>query len=423
MKEIFELLFFGPEIEGLIYGAPPLAAAAIPALASAAGGLIKGIGSLFGRRRKRRAAQKAERAKNAAQAKLMNFKFKNAFEGLQGASYDPVAAQAGKIGNAATAQMPTLGEATGYEATGYEAQGYTAQGTNIGPLLTGDATGLTNEFNNLQVSTAGAELAAQEADQALAASQDLAAQAGTGGGGATALAAAAAKSKSKIAADIDQQVKANEMRRAQGEMQLQRDQLAQSNTASQFDLGQAQFNANASNQAAQFSASAANQASQFNAGAMNQAAQFGAQAANQFALTEFGTEAALNQFNAGQQNQFALNQFKSQEAMELANAQAATAANQFAAQSGMQADIMGRQGEMAVQGMKYNRLASAFGVANQAAAQKSAAYEKQRGMLLSGLTQAATGAAQAGMSQTNYASGNPGVAAGFKGLAKGIFGP
>ena len=365
------------------------------AAVGAASGLIKGIGSLFGRKRKRRAAQKAERAKAAAMAKVDAFKFKNAFEGMQGASYDPVAAQASKLTNAATAQMPTLGEATGYEATGYEAQGYTAQGTNVGPLLTGDATGLTNEFNNLQVSTAGAELAAQEADQSLAASQDLAAQAGTGGGGATALAAAAAKSKSKIAADIDQQVKANEMRRAQGEMQLQRDQLRQSNTASQFDLGQSQFNASASNQAAQFSAGAMNQASQFNAGAMNQAAQFGAQAANQFQLNQFGQEAQMNQFNAGQANQFTMADFRNSQAMELANAQAATAANQFAAQSGMQADIMGRQGTMDVQGMKYNRLASKLGMANQQAAQKSAAYEKQRGMLLSGLSEAAAGAATA----------------------------
>lgn len=388
MKEIFELLFFGPE--NLIYSPFPVVAAV-----GAASGLIKGIGSLFGRKRKRRAAQKAERAKNQTLSKLMNFKFKNAYEGLQGASYDPVAAKSQQIGNAATAQMPTLGDATGYDATGYEAEGYTAQGTSIGPLLTGDATGLTNEFNNLQVSTAGAELAAQEADQALAASQDLAAQAGTGGGGATALAAAAAKSKSKIAADIDQQVKANEMRRAQGEMQLQRDQLAQSNTAAQFDLGQAQFNASATNQANQFNASAANQASQFTAGAMNQAAQFGAQAANQFALTQFGTEAQMNQFNAGQQNQFMRDQFRADQSIELANAQAATAANQFAAQTGMQADIMSRQGEMDVQGMKYNRLASVFGMQNQAHQQKSAAYEKQRGMLLSGLSQAAAGAASA----------------------------
>jgi len=365
----------------------------IAAGVGAAGGLIKGIGSLFGRKRKRRAAAKAEKAKAAAMAKVDAFKFKNAFEGIEGASYDPVAAKAQQLGSAATAEMPTLGEATGYEATGYQAQGYTAQGTNIGPLLTGDATGLTNEFNNLQVSTAGAELAAQEADQSLAASQDLAAQAGTGGGGATALAAAAAKSKSKIAADIDQQVKANEMRRAQGEMQLQRDQLRQSNTASQFDLGQSQFNASASNQAAQFSAGAMNQASQFNAGAMNQAAQFGAQAANQFELAEFGQEAQMNQFNAGAQNQFSMEQFRSNQAVDMANAQAATAANQFAAQSGMQADIMGRQGAMDVQGMQYNRLASKLGMANQKAAQKSAAYEKQRGMLLSGLSEAAAGAA------------------------------
>ena len=183
------------------------------------------------------------------------------------------------------------------------------------------------------------------------------------------------------------------MRRAQGEMQLQRDQLAQSNTASQFDLGQAQFNASATNQANQFNASAANQASQFTAGAMNQAAQFGAQAANQFALTQFGTEAQMNQFNAGQQNQFMRDQFRADQSIELANAQAATAANQFAAQTGMQADIMGRQGAMDVQGMKYNRLASVFGMQNQAHQQKSAAYEKQRGMLLSGLSEAAAGAA------------------------------
>ena len=392
MEEFLKLLFFGPEIEGLVYGLPPLAIAGI---AGAAGGLIKGIGSLFGRKRKRRAAQKAERAKAAAMAKVDAFKFKNAFQGMTGASYDPVAAKAMQIGNAATAQLPTLGEATGYQAEGYQAEGYTAQGTSIGPLLRGDATGLTNEFNNLQVSTAGAELAAQEADQSLAASQDLAAQAGTGGGGATALAAAAAKSKSKIAADIDQQVKANEMRRAQGEMQLQRDQLAQSNTASQFDLGKAQFNASASNQAAQFNASAANQASQFNAAALNQASQFGAAAANQFAMGEFNQGAQMNQFNAGAANQFTMDQFRTNQAVEMANVNAATAANQFAAQSGMQADIMSRQGEMDVQGMRYNRLASKLGMANQQAAQKSAAYEKQRGMLLSGLSQAATGAASA----------------------------
>lgn len=367
----------------------------IAAGVGAAGGLIKGIGSLFGRKRKRRAAARAEKAKAAAMAKVDAFKFKNAFEGMKGAEYDPVSMKAAQIGAAQTAQMPTLGESQGYEATGYSSQGYTAQGTNVGPLLEGDATGLTNEFNNLQVSTAGAEMAAQEADQSLAASQDLAAQAGTGAGGATALATAAAKSKSKVAADIDQQVKANEMRKAQGEMQLQRDQLGQSNLASQFSLGQQQFNAGQANQASQFTAAAANQASQFNANAENQAAQFGAQAANQFALTTFGAEAQMNQFNAGAQNQFTMQQAQLQQGANQANMAASNQAAQFGATTDFQARQLAAGGAERVQGAQYNRLAAKLGMASQEAGAKSAAYEKQRGMFLEGMTQAATGAASA----------------------------
>tara|TARA_B100001059_G_scaffold66582_1_gene63125 strand:+ start:722 stop:1912 length:1191 start_codon:yes stop_codon:yes gene_type:complete len=373
----------------IVKGSGFLAAAAV----GAAGGLIKGIGSLFGRKRKRRAAARAEKAKAAAMAKVDAFKFKNAFEGMKGAEYDPVSMKAAQIGAAQTAQMPTLGESQGYEATGYSSQGYTAKGTNVGPLLEGDATGLTNEFNNLQVSTAGAELAAQEADQSLAASQDLAAQAGTGAGGATALAAAAAKSKSKVAADIDQQVKANEMRKAQGEMQLQRDQLGQSNLASQFSLGQQQFNAGQANQASQFTAAAANQASQFNANAANQAAQFGAQAANQFALTTFGAEAQMNQFNAGAQNQFTMQQAQLQQEADRANMAASNQAAQFGATTDFQARQLAAGGAERVQGAQYNRLAAKLGMASQEAGAKSRAYEKQRGMFLEGMTQAATGAA------------------------------
>tara|TARA_R110002012_G_scaffold43135_4_gene116821 strand:+ start:8527 stop:9771 length:1245 start_codon:yes stop_codon:yes gene_type:complete len=169
--------------------------------------------------------------------------------------------------------------------------GYTAGQTGVGGLQRGAGSGLTNVFNNLQVSTAGAELAAQEADQALAASQDLAAQAGTGAGGATALAAAAARSKAGISADIDRQVKANEMARAQGEQSLQRELLAQGNLASQFDLGQSQFNVGAANQAAQFGAQARNQANQFNATTQNQFQQQAAQMMN-----------AMDQFNLSNQN-------------------------------------------------------------------------------------------------------------------------
>ena len=62
---------------------------------------------------------------------------------------------------------------------------------------------------------------------------------------------------------LDKQVKDNNIRRAQGEMQLQREQLAQGNLSSQFDLGQQQFNAGAVNSASQFSANARNQAAAF----------------------------------------------------------------------------------------------------------------------------------------------------------------
>ena len=77
------------------------------------------------------------------------------------------------------------------------------------------------------------------------------------------------------------------MMRAQGEQQLQRDLLAQGNLASQFDLGQAQFNVGQDNRARQFSAQARNQAEMFNAGQ-----------ANQMNLARFGAENRMNQFNA-----------------------------------------------------------------------------------------------------------------------------
>ncbi len=206
---------------------------------------------------------------------------------------------------------------------------YTAQGTNVGNLQRGAASGLSNVFNNLQVSTAGAEMAAQEADQSLAASQDLAAQAGTGAGGATALAAAAARSKQGIAADIDKQVKANEQLRAQGEQSLQRDLLAQGNLASQFDLGQSQFNVGAQNIAAQFGAQARNQAKQFNASNEMQNSQFNAGQTNQRNASMFTAQNQLNQFNRSQTNAERMAEFG---ALQNANAANASAINNALAQ-------------------------------------------------------------------------------------------
>ena len=234
------------------------------------------------------------------------------------------------------------------------AEGYTAQGTNVGNLQRGAATGLSNVFNNLQVSTAGAEMAAQEADQSLAASQDLAAQAGTGAGGATALAAAAAKSKQGISADIDKQVKANEQLRAQGEQSLQRDMLSQGNLASQFDLGQSQFNVGAQNTASQFGASARNQASQFNAGqtnqrnasmfsAQNQANQFNASQSNAERMAEFGALQNANAANAAATNNALAQNAQGQTQFDLSQAAGLTAVDQ--AQYGKQMDLMNLSAE------------------------------------------------------------------------------
>lgn len=299
------------------------------------GSIVTGVASLFGGR-KRRQEQAAATQNLATKERAQDaFQFSNVYEGLQGpqyGGYDAAMAQAGQLGPAAQAQLGQLSAAQGYDAQGYDAQGYTAQGTNVSGLARGAATGLTNTMANLQVSTAGAELAAQEADQSLAATQDLATQAGTGAGGATALAAAAARSKAGIAASIDQQVKANEQLRAQGQSELQRAQLAQGNLASQFDLGQQQFNVTAQNQAAQFGASAANQAAQFGAGSANEAARFGAQSQNQFSLAEFDAANRMNQFNVGTQNQFAMSNVDAQNKFGLANINAQNQALQYGAQ-------------------------------------------------------------------------------------------
>jgi len=294
--------------------------------------------------------QEAQGLYDSSTSDIVDFEVPDYYEGLEASTIntDDLAMRTGEKfeGQAAQAQMAQLGRAQGYQAQGYEgegyaSQGYSARGTNVGNLQRGAATGLSNVFNNLQVSTAGADMANQEADQALAASQDLAAQAGTGAGGATALAAAAAKSKQGISADIDRQVKANEQMRAQGEQGLQRDMLAQGNLASQFNLGQSQFNVGAQNQAAQFGASAANQASQFGASARNQANQFTAGAnnqanqfnvgqKNQFALSRFGAQNQMNQFNVGQSNAERMAEFS---ALSNANAANAGAINNAIAQN------------------------------------------------------------------------------------------
>tara|TARA_B100001094_G_C18172104_1_gene795724 strand:+ start:42 stop:1238 length:1197 start_codon:yes stop_codon:yes gene_type:complete len=336
------------------------------------GDIVKGVASLFGGRKRREEQKTANRGLDQARGRQDAFNLQNVYAGMDTpnismSGYDPSQAQVGQLGPAQQAQLAQLAPSQGYTAQGYDSQGYDAQGTNVAGLARGANTGLTNTMANLQVSTAAADMQAREADQALAASQDLAAQAGTGAGGATALAAAAAKSKAGVSASIDQQVKRNEMLRAQGEGELQRAQLAQGNLASKFDLGQGQFNVGAQNKAAMFGAQAQNQAARFGAQAQNQAARFGAQSANQFSLAQFGAANQMNQFNAGQQNQFARTQFGAENQFALANQQAQNQAARFGANASnqgemanakyqFQTDVMERQGEAAVQQFDFDRL-------------------------------------------------------------------
>ena len=76
---------------------------------------------------------------------------------------------------------------------------------------------IQNPFENLQVSTAAAEMQAEEADIALANTLDTLEQTGASAGGATALAMAALKSKQGVAATIEEQEARNAQMKAQGE--------------------------------------------------------------------------------------------------------------------------------------------------------------------------------------------------------------
>jgi len=390
------------------------------------GDIVKGVASLFGGRKRRQEQKAATAGLEAARTRQDAFDLQNVYSGIQSpdismAGYDPSQAQVGQLAPAQQAQLAQLGPSQGYEAQGYTAQGYDPSLTSVAGLQRGAETGLTNTMANLQASTAAAEMQARETDQALAASQDLAAQAGTGAGGATALAAAAAKSKAGVAASIDQQVKQNEMLRARGESELQRAQLAQQNLASQFDLGQQQFNVGAQNRASQFGAQAQNQAAQFGAQAQNQAARFGASAANQFALAQFGAANQMNQFNAAQQNRAAQMQFGAENQFALANQQAqnnaarfgATAANQAQMASAdyqFKSDIMERQGEAARQQFEFDRLqdqtSRAMAEKNAADAARAQAKSDLIGGI-AGVANAAVSAFTGGVGVSNLLGKNP----------------
>ena len=93
--------------------------------------------------------------------------------------------------------------------------------TDLSGLASDLSSQITNPFNSLQVSTAAAEMQAEEADISLANALDTLEMTGASAGGATALAMAALKSKKGVAADIQQQEAKNAELRAHGERAAQ----------------------------------------------------------------------------------------------------------------------------------------------------------------------------------------------------------
>ena len=100
---------------------------------------------------------------------------------------------------------------------------------------------LTNQFDNLGVATQAAEMQVEQADISLANTLDTLRATGASAGGATALAQAALQSKKGVSASIEQQEAQNEKLRAQGEQQLQQQQLAEKQRIQRLEAAGKQF--------------------------------------------------------------------------------------------------------------------------------------------------------------------------------------
>ena len=98
--------------------------------------------------------------------------------------------------------------------------------TDLSGLASDLASQITNPFENLQVSTAAAEMQAEESDIALANTLETLEQTGASAGGATALAMAALKSKQQVSASIEKQEAQNAQMKAQGEQAAQQQRVA-----------------------------------------------------------------------------------------------------------------------------------------------------------------------------------------------------
>lgn len=108
--------------------------------------------------------------------------------------------------------------------------------TDLSGLAKDLSSQITNPFNQITVSTAAAEMQAEESDIALANTLDTLEQTGASAGGATALAMAALKSKKDVAATIEQQEATNSKLRAEGEAMMNREKVAAQQTAQQAQI-------------------------------------------------------------------------------------------------------------------------------------------------------------------------------------------
>jgi len=100
---------------------------------------------------------------------------------------------------------------------------------------------LSNPMANLSVATQAAEMQVEQADISLANTLDTIRATGSSAGGATALANAALKSKKGVSASIEAQEAQNEKMKAQGEANLQRQQMAEKQRLQQANAAGRQF--------------------------------------------------------------------------------------------------------------------------------------------------------------------------------------
>jgi len=111
---------------------------------------------------------------------------------------------------------------------------------------------IRNQYANIGVATQAAKMQAEEADISLANTLDTLRTTGSSAGGATALAQAALKSKSQVSASIESQEAANEKLKAQGQMEVDRLKMAETQRIQNIQMSEAQKMQDAANATSQF---------------------------------------------------------------------------------------------------------------------------------------------------------------------------